>query len=143
MPPPYRRTRKTYRRRTYKRRATRSSIYGRAGRQLWKDVNTLKNFINVEFKVKDTFTNTTQMPSTGTIDVLNGLQQGDDYNRRSGRQVRWKSFQWRIGLNKHASATASRARVIFFIDKEPRQVQCSTSDIMEVSTFDAIEAFRQ
>jgi len=76
-------------RRSYKPKS-RWSIYGQAGKQLWKDVKALKNLINVEFKVKDLVSTSTPSTTVPTTLLLNGLQKGDDYNSRDGRQVRWK-----------------------------------------------------
>lgn len=125
------------------RRAAPLPTYSQIGARVLKDVSMLKNLINVEFKTNDLQFSSTSVPSTGTINCLNGLMQGDDYNRRSGRQVRFKSLQWRCTLNKHNSAVASRIRVIFFIDKDPREIQCSTSDILETSVFSGIDSMRK
>lgn len=135
--------RRSYGKRKMIKKPSRWEVYGNAGSQLWKDVKMLKNLINVEFKVVEKYESGISAPNSGTISCLNALQQGDDFNRRSGRQVRIKSLQLRFSVTKHTSATASRARVIIFIDKDPNQVQCSTSDVLENSTASTIKAFRK
>lgn len=138
---PYRRT---YRRkRRIRKRTSRASIYGKAGRQLWKDVKTLKNLINVEWKVQNHVTTSTAVPNTGTVSLLNHLALGEDYNNRSGRQVRWKSLQWRCTTQKHASATASRVRMLIVIDKQCKQSLPSASEILDSSVSPLIDGFRQ
>lgn len=117
--------------------------YYQIGQKVLRDVNMLKNLINVEFKVLNHVTTSTAVPNTGTVMLLNHLALGDDYNSRSGRQVRWKSLQWRCTTNKHASASSSRVRMLFVIDKQCKQALPSASEILDSSVAPLIDGFRQ
>lgn len=117
MPPPRRRP---YRRRTYRRRRrapSRMAIYSAAGSQLWRDVQKLKNFVNVEFKYIDNATNGIAT-STLTSFLLNGVPEGDDQSSREGDSIRFKSIQLNANLS-YVNAT-SNVRMIIFIDTQPR-----------------------
>lgn len=115
---------KQYRRRPkprYQRRgAKRGKVYGAAAGQLYKDVMTLKNAINVEFKSYDIEVTSTSITPTAARYCLNAPAVGDDYDSRDGRQVRFKSIQLTgfIGWQS-AAATAQQFRYILMIDKQP------------------------
>lgn len=113
--PPYRRTRK----RTYRRRKPgRYTIYKRAGKQLWRDVQTLKNAINVEYKVHDTSLSS-DIGTSALVYPLNTVPAGDDYTARDGRQIRIKSLQINADLNQPSGYTGAHfIRAILFIDKQ-------------------------
>lgn len=128
-------------RKAKRRGARRGKIYGAAGAQLWKDVKMLKSLINVEFKVRDTV-NTISAPLAGTLVLLNGLQKGDDYNNRDGRQVRWKSLQMYLRSSLNVSATQSTMRVILFIDKQSSETAPTAASLLDTTTAGVVDAFR-
>lgn len=108
---------------------TRGEIYGKAGSQLYKDVMTLKNLINVEFKVKDT-TFADSVTTSSNITLLNGLTTGDDISNRDGRQVRFKSFQIKGSLDINAAGSDAIVRMILFIDKAPHGTTVSPHTLL-------------
>lgn len=116
---PYRRRtfrkRRTYRRR---RRPTRGAVYGAAGRQLWKDVQKLKNFVNVEFKYTDS-TTLHSATTTPVLQLINGLDDGDTQSDRQGDSVRFKSLQADIELTRGNVDTV--VRLMWVIDTKPNQ----------------------
>lgn len=121
--PPYRRTRRPQRRYRRRRPASRGQIYGRAAGQLWKDVQKLKNFVNVEFKQVTTPLLST-VHSNAQIQLLNGLAQGDDDFNREGDQVRFKSLQSEIQLTRGTQDAV--VRLAWVIDTKPNQSTAPT-----------------
>ena len=140
---PYRRGyRKNYRRkrRYYRRRRPPQRIsYWKTAQQLWKDVGYLKSLVNTEFKAKTLINSSQTFSTTGSLTLLNGLSQGDDFDNRSGRQVRFKSLQFRGSVEQHASATQTFLRLIWVIDKQPN---ASTPVIGDILTSTSIAATR-
>ena len=148
MPP-----RRSYRRRPMRRRrrATRASIYGRAGRQLYRDVMTLKNFVNTEFKLFDDstlFTNIPYIDPTGVgtplLMSLNDIPLGDRTDQRNGATVRIKSLQHSCTIaNTTTSSTPCRVRMIFFLHLRPDASPPTLGDLLSIGTApDPINAFR-
>lgn len=96
-------------RRTYKRKENpykkRVRVYGRAGKQLYKDVMYLKSIVNAEPKyfqqglIK-------QLDDNGTVDSLCNIAQGDGVNNRDGTSVlpRFLTIQASVKKNLNASA---------------------------------------
>lgn len=134
--------RKYYKTKYGKRNAGRWNIYGRAGKQLAKDVWTLKNLINVEFKSSDIYNSTQTAPLAGALVLVNHLTKGDDYNNRDGRQVRFKSLFLNGRVIMHASATHTAVRMVVFIDKQPNGVVPTATDVLSTATTNLIDAFR-
>lgn len=125
---------KNYRRKTYRKKSTynnRWNTYSRAGSQLYKDVNMLKNLINVEFKSKDEDYSNTLPVGSELINLCNGLTKGDDIDNRDGRQVRFKSIQFngRISRNNLATQPYQRVRFVMVIDKQPNQFTVAWTDV--------------
>lgn len=77
---------------------------------------TVAGLINVEFKVKNT-TNPAYTPdSSGQVVQLTDIDQGDSSSTRDGGQVKLKSIEAKWHILKHASATYTMVRLIWFID---------------------------
>lgn len=137
---PYKRP---YKKRTYKRKApTRGQAYGGAVSQLYKDVKMLKNLINVEFKRADQTASTTSSTAGNTI-LLNGLQKGDDFQNRDGRQVRIKSVQVQLRVTMAAAATTTCFRYFILLDKQPNTTGFAMSDVLDTAVAGGVDAFRQ
>lgn len=124
-----RRRRFRYRRR-YPRR--RGEIYGSAARQLWSDVNKLKNLINVEFKWKDTTLDST-VSSSGTMLLLNGIAQGDGAQTRDGAQARFKSVESMANFTLNSSAVNATVRCVLFIDLQADGVTPTLGSLLDTS----------
>jgi len=115
--------------RYYKKKPTRYENYSAGIGQLSRDVGKLKNLINVEFKALDT-TVTVSPSTTFSRYVLNAASQGDDYNARDGRQVRWKSIQ--INGTLEHKGTDAIVRGLLVIDTQPNQGLAALTDILNV-----------
>lgn len=91
--PYYRRQNYRGRRRVSRRkRPSRYSIYKAAGSQLYRDVQKLKNMINVEYKYHD-YSSTNDLTSTPIINCINFVNEGDTAQTHDGDMFRIKSVQ--------------------------------------------------
>ncbi len=132
----------TYRRkRTYRRKPTRMQNYSAGLGQLKSDVMRLKGLINVEFKCVDTVLSST-VNSSGTLQLLNGLAQGDTATTREGATVRFKSLQLKGFMAIAGAATATACRRLVFIDKQPNQAAPVVGDILDNTTAALVNSFR-
>lgn len=114
--------------RSTRRRRPKRTLWTSNYYQLQRDVKNLKNFINVEFKYKDTELSVNPSAS-GAFYLLNGLQTGDNVINRDGRLVRIKSCQAKYKLTMNASATNTTVRFLWFIDKQANQSTPTGSDL--------------
>lgn len=135
---PYRRStkRKSYRKPRTSRTAARYAGYAYTA---YKMAKQLKGIINSEKKFFDTNI-TSAITSTATVTSLAAIAQGDDVSGRNGRSILCKSVQIRGTYASHASATASRVRIIIFSD---RQNQGSTPAATDILVSESPEAMRQ
>lgn len=136
---PYRK--RPYKKTTRRKTTNRRKVYGAAGMQLYKDVKMLKNLINVEFKKHDVY-NSVNVNNTGSFVLLNGLSNGDDYNDRDGRQVRFKSIQVQTRTLLNPSSTNTVFRMILFIDKQANAGSPAVTELLDVATAARTDAFR-
>jgi len=100
--------------------------YGRAAEQLWKDVKSLKGMLNVEYKNKEVGTSATPT-TTGSLILLNGLAEGDDYSNRDGRSIRFKSIQMSLATVLNGSASTTRIRWALILDRDASNTVNSAS----------------
>lgn len=132
---PYRRSYRGRRRVSRRRKAppSRMSIYRAAGSQLYKDVQKLKNLINVEFKYHDVqFAQDAH--TTGAVIPLNLVPPGDGATARDGNQFRMKSVQIKgICKNKTASTSTVFARVDLILDTDPNGATPLLTDIYDTT----------
>lgn len=107
---PYKRN---YRRRNYRRRyrkpPTRGQIYGSAARQLYKDVNKLKNMINVEYKFHD-YQSSNGLTTTPVINCINFVNEGDTDQTHDGSMFRIKS----VAINGEAYLTSGTLAPVYY-----------------------------
>lgn len=134
---------RNYRRRNYRRRrpASRWQNYKTGFTQLAKDVNSLKNLINVEFKWHDVHLGST-VSSTGTWLLLNGIGQGDTATLRDGNQIRLKSIEAKAQFKLSASATTTTIRQMLVLDMDPDGTTPTISDLLDSATAAPIVAPR-
>lgn len=90
--------------------------------QLAMQVKSLQK--DIEYKVQDTGLTVTAgvagLSTTPQVVLFNGLNQGDDYNERIGRQVKFSSIYQRISLAANTSAAQPHfVRYILFWYKDP------------------------
>lgn len=134
-----------YKKRTYKKRktvskaaqrgASRGQVYGAAAGQLYKDVQMLKNMINVEYKVQDTSTALQNVSTVPTLQLFNGLLRGDDFNQRNGRSVKWTSIYQRITVQAPSTATLPHfCRYMLFWVKDPSATAPTSLQIFGAAT---------
>lgn len=137
-------TRRPYYRRSYNNNnnynnQSRLDVYKSAGSQLYKDVSMLKNLINVEFKSNEVTLADVAATNTGIIQLLNGLQKGDNINSREGRVVRWKSVQCLMKITMDSGVSASIFRCLIVIDKQPNQTTLTMSQLLGASTVTSLK----
>lgn len=98
-----------------------------------RDVSTLKNLINVEFKYHDVTGSALTVDSlNGTFQLLNGISQGDGASSRDGNQIRIKSIESRMTFNTNASTpTSGFVRCIWFIDLQAKGTAPVQSDLLQ------------
>ncbi len=128
-------------RRKYRKRRppNRRQIYGAAGKQLFKDVRSLKRLINVEFKFHDVQLTSQTVDEVPLITQLSNIAIGDTTNTRDGSQVKCLSLQIAFSINSSASATASLVRVLLIKDKQTNQLIYNASDLLsDVTAGDGI-----
>lgn len=85
-------------------------------KSLQKDVRKLKMLNKPEFKVVDQLLSATT-DTSGEIDDICLVAQGDDDNNRSGNSIRIMSIAMNMDATIHASATNSVVRQILFYAK--------------------------
>nr|WPR18758.1 MAG: capsid protein [Skomarfal virus 50] len=112
----YRRRTTNRRRNIRRRRPSRGKIYSRAAGQLWRDVQKLKNFVNVEFKATDVTLQST-VTTAPIVQLLNGLADGDTETNRNGDEVRFKSLQCDYQISK--GSVDSMIFIAWVIDTKP------------------------
>ncbi len=78
-------------------------------------VRYIKSLMNVEYKSLAT-TITSPVDTTGTIQNVTAIAQGDDFNNRDGRKIKMFSVRIKGSGFIHASATHSRIRVMMVRD---------------------------
>ncbi len=130
--------RNTRRRTAPRRKKCPPPTYGQIGSKIFKDVERLKNLINVEFKSHD-HNSVVKPTTTGHISHVTSIAQGDTSATRDGNQVRIKSWQSCVNYKLHASATFTEVRFIWFIEKRVEGALPLTTDVLTSAT---ITSFR-
>ncbi len=100
-------------------------------RQVARDVERIKKGFLGEDNFKDTALSLTP-GTTGTIQLLSGIAQGDDVTSRQGNKIKVKSLKFRINVIKGV-ATTDVIRLIIFKDMQqfgvvPTAVQLVEAD---------------
>lgn len=108
-----------YRRRRYRRKPpTRGQIYGSAARQLYKDVNKLKNMINVEYKYHD-YQSSNSLTTTPIVNAINLVNEGDTAQTHDGSMFRIKSLQIQGNCSLNTSvANPNKVRIAVVLDTD-------------------------
>ncbi len=103
--------------------------YGQVLDKVVGDVSKLKGLINVEFKVIDVVT-ASVVTTTPVIAVINACVQGDDFDQRDGRKVRFKSVSIKLHIRMHATPTSDTLRIMLVIDKQPNEIVMVIGDLL-------------
>lgn len=111
----------------------RAQIYGNAGRQLMRDVNSLRRFINAEFHFSDVTASTTATTSPSLI-LLNGLSIGDTASTRTGQSIKMDRSDLRVQLSVNATSTTNFVRLIVVLDKQTNATAMTAADLLVSST---------
>lgn len=130
-------------------RAARASInrYGptalKYARTAFNVASKVASVLNVEFKVKDIVQSVQPGQANGIIQLENGLTKGDDYNNRSGRSVKFVSWQSLLRCTIHPSATHTTVRCMLWIDKQANAVgPTNATELLDTTSAGLIDAFR-
>lgn len=103
-----------YRRQPYrKKKQGRVQIYGRAGKQLYKDVMYIKSLVNSELHYDYSSYNTT-VDSTGSVYHLTAIAQGDSIAQRSGNSVLPRYLQIQFTLHNSEGNLFDTVRMMVF-----------------------------
>lgn len=110
--------------------------------QLQRDIGYLRGLINVEFKIKDYHLPIASpgVLSSGTIQLLNGLAQGDGSTNRDGNQVRFKSLESKTLVSRNGLDAVFR--MIYFIDLQTDGAAPTMADVLDTASASGIVAPR-
>lgn len=91
----------------------------------------LRTMLNVEKKKHDAQVNTT-IGTTGNVQILSGIAQGDGIGNREGNSIKVNSLYLRGALTIHGSATASICRIMLVRDKQQiGDTEPALSDVLQ------------
>jgi len=121
---PYYNRRRTYRRNGYRRRYPRKSTGGldliRTATAAYRGVKYLKGLVNVEKHALYTNGNNAVDNTTGVLNCLNLIAQGDLEANRTGDSVMMKMLHLNYKVQINASASHTAFRMILFLYKQPQ-----------------------
>ncbi len=111
---------------------TASTVAGIAAKTaaLGMTVYKMKQLMNVEFKSIDVEALPLTPTPTGIVSLLNASIQGDDFDNRDGRQIRFKSIRVALNIRMNASATQTSMRAIIVLDKQPNGILMVLTDLL-------------
>lgn len=95
-----------------------------------KAVGQLASLLNVEYKKVDVAMSLTP-DTTGAVQHISGITQGDGASNRDGNQVKMKSLQVRATIARHASATGTFVRLAIVKDTDNQGADPTCADILE------------
>lgn len=88
----------------------------------------------VERKFKDTLSTASQLDTTGTVVLLNGMAQGATQSTRVGNKITMKSVQIRMQFINGTSSVAPIIRWMIIYDKQTNGVLPAITDVLVLST---------
>ncbi len=110
----------------------RLQIYSSAGKQIMRDINTLRRFINTEFHYIDTTASTTAT-TTPTLVLLNGSVLGDTTTTRTGQSIKMDRSDFRFQLSVNATSIINFVRIIVVVDKQTNATAMTAADLLVTS----------
>lgn len=104
---------------------------GEIAQKALSGVARLKQLVNVEHKLFDTYNTGNIAITTGTQIPLSIVIQGDTFANRQGNSIKATSFEYRIRLQQVNTAIAQGVRVIFLQDRTFNPVATIIGDVLE------------
>lgn len=96
-----------------------------------KEAKSIRKLISPEFKTVEAAVTTTY-GNAWSLNLINGVSRGDDYDDRDGRQIKVKSIQCSFNVVRNASATVDQmVRIIVFIWRSPDGTAPTIDDVLE------------
>ncbi len=92
-------------------------VMGDAAKAL-KLATGLRRLINVEYKTINITIGDTTPTTTGVIQNLTAIAQGDDSGSRDGRKIRLASIKIQGSIKQHETATQTTTRMVLVIDHD-------------------------
>lgn len=98
----------------------------------------VKSMVNVEYKVKQDSSGTFNIDTTGTTELLSGMEEGDDNTQRNGRSIKATSL-WIKGKMyfNPAGTNYQRGRILLVQDMHGDGSTCALIDVLESASVDA------
>ncbi len=124
------------RRRRSRKPRSRYQNYSAGLGQLKKDVTSLKNMINVEYKFLDTelAADTSILNASHNVSYVSLCSQGDGVSNRDGQSYRIKSLELRHRFKIHDSSVATTIRYFIGLQTQVKNQQLTGIDILETAT---------
>lgn len=104
---------------------SRMSIYRAAGSQLYKDVQKLKNMINVEYKYHDFSFTDNSVTTTPVTTTVNLVSEGDTDQTHDGAMFRMKSIQIEGSVQLGSASPPHIARMALVLDTDSSAVSAA------------------
>ena len=116
------------------RNPSRFDVYGAAGMQAMRDINTLRRFINTEVHYTDAVANGQASTTTPSFTLLNGIQTGDTATTRTGISIKCSNISLRYFVYGNASANWISGRILIVQDKQPNGAIFVIGDLLNATT---------
>lgn len=89
--------------------------------------------LSLNFATGGAITSTFQFDTTGTFQLLNGIQGGAGFSQRVGRKIKLKSLKLQLNINPVANRTApgDLGRVIIFYDRQTNGALPAVADLLQ------------
>jgi len=112
------------------RRLSRGAIYSGAVRQLSRDINGIRQFINAEIHYSDVNQSAGVSSSTATFVLLNGLITGDTVTTRTGDSIKLDGLDFRFVMFANATAVTTVSRVMIVQDRQCNAAIFAIGDLL-------------
>jgi hypothetical protein len=103
--------------------------YAKIGSQVWNDFNWLRQFVNTEIHYNDV-TNSTNISSTSTLVLMNGLTQGDTAITRTGQSIRMNTLDINAYIIGNSTAGQQSVRILLVFDKQPNASAYTSTSLL-------------
>ena len=136
MPSRYQRRGKYGRNSRYKRYKKAYNSGGLWGLAKKAATGVVKYYLNPEYKYLEAV-NTITPVSTGTVQPLATISQGNGQTNRDGNSIKVTSLLIRATLTRNASATATKVRIIIFSDTSSNGATPALADVLQTANQDS------